>query len=216
MIEDLPKVWRILAVLIPFQIFGSIFGLAIGYHHSGFDNAWMGGAVATPLGYIVGLIWHIKAQTEQKAYRTVIFFGILAIFLGAFAVFFEIPRSMQEMKNIESFQKLGSKKINQIIIFDEYGEKIVKKINDPIALNEFKSACAVTKGNMPNHPHYTSSWYIQVVADTKVELECHYQEGRPSMLIGYFVRKEGSSTYFYGSFYNTLLRKWFGKYVENR
>jgi hypothetical protein len=216
MIEDLPKVWRILAGLIPIQILGSIVGLAIGYHHSGFDNLWMGGAVATPIGFIIGLIWHVRAHEEPKPYRTVIFMGFLALLLGVAVIFYEIPRSIQEMKYLETFQNMKSKNINQIVVYDEYGDKLVKKISDPTVLNEFKSACTFTNGNTPNHPLYTASWYVQILAGETIEIECHYQEGRPSLLIGYFVKKVGSSTSFYGSFYNAKLRGWFEKYVENR
>jgi hypothetical protein len=216
LLGDLPKIWRILLCIIPIQLIGSVIGVAIGFHYDNFYNFWVGGVVATPIGFILGVIWHVRVQDESKAYRTVIFFGIIVTFLGGILVFSEIPRYIQEMRSLETFQNMASKDIDQIVIYDEHGRNVIKKIVDPKTLNEFKSACDVSRGFNQMPLHFTSSWYVQIFSDEIIELECHYEKERPSWLIGHFVKKSGLSTSRIGGFYNTKLRGWFKNYVENR
>ena len=177
----------------------------------------MGGAVATPIGFLVGLFWHIKSEkeTDVKSYRTVVFLGLIAFLIGGMAVFFEIPRSMKEMELLESFKKLDSSNVKQILVFDRYGEQLIKKITEPKVIKEFTTSSIDTKGYSPNHPQYDSTWYVVVDSDVQSELECHYQKGLSSTLIGTFVEKDGLSWKVYGSFSNSKLRNWFEKYVES-
>jgi hypothetical protein len=49
--------------------------------------------------------------------------------------------------------------------------------------------------------------------DHPLELECHFEQGRGTQLVGYFVRKRGSVTGYSGSFISTDLRPWFERHI---
>lgn len=54
-------VWRVLLLILVVQLIG----MALGVHHNitgdPFFNLWYGGAYATPIGFALGLVWHVQA-----------------------------------------------------------------------------------------------------------------------------------------------------------
>lgn len=214
---DLKRVWRILLALIVCQGLGGVMGLLIHFHHSGFSNYWIGGALATPVGFVVGLCWQV-GRAEQRAATPIgltLFLGLLAAFVGGFAFLVELPRMRREMRRLPELRALDARDIGQISVFDRYGEKQLLLIDDPAVISDFAQACRDVEGNSPSHPRYTASWYVVISGPKCYELEFHFEAGRPREVVGYFVRKEGNTTWFFGSFASRQLRVWFREHVRS-
>lgn len=213
LLQDLPKVKRITTSVIVCQIFGAIAGWFVNYHYSSFTNEWVGGALATPVGYFVGLWWHLTAKQNDRAIGTTVFLGIIAVGIGAFAALFALPESIREMDNLNRVRILNPRKIEKISIYDKYGEKHLMDLREPQIISAFTAACRDIQGDDSSRPAYSASWYLIIYGETKIELECHYQNDGTGKVMGHFVKKGNKSTRVYGRFNSLKLREWFEKNV---
>lgn len=214
---DLKRVWRIVLAVIVCQELGGVIGLLIHFHHSGFSNYWIGGALATPLGFVVGLCWQV-GRAERRAATPIgltLFLGFLAAFVGGFALVVVFPRMREEMRRLAELRALHAGDIGQISVFDRYGKRQLVLIADPAVISDFAEACRDVEGDSPSHPRYTASWYVVIDGRERHEFEFHFEAERPREVVGYFVRKEGNTTRFSGSFASKLLRAWFNEHVRS-
>jgi hypothetical protein len=217
-VASLVPVWRILAAVAALQLLGSGVALLIGFHYSAFMNFWLGGCLATPLGFFVGLLWHLSEPQRRRGTRVevVVFLGVIAVGLGAAALVGSLPEMAKEMTSLGALQTLPDGAIERISVYDRYGETLLLQIDDKTALSGFVLACRNAKGYLPNHPVYAESWYLVLQGEQRVELECHYQQGDPDEVVGYFVRKTRNSTSYFGTFISRDLRPWFQQHIEGR
>ena len=73
-------VWRVLVVILVFQLLGSMLYVINDVKGVLFFNLWYGAAYATPIGFIIGLVWHISAvKNGFSEYKTVIVILILGL-----------------------------------------------------------------------------------------------------------------------------------------
>jgi len=79
--EDLRNTWRIIFLVIIGQLIGLLIGYVFKIHPELFISTWVGAAIGTLPGFLLGLIWHFSNQERRKAipYFTVCFFAIGAI-----------------------------------------------------------------------------------------------------------------------------------------
>lgn len=81
-------VWRILLVVVLVQLAGSAF--AAFYHLTGelFFDLWYGGVVVTPIGFVLGLGWHLTSVKNgfAKYKQIILFLGLLSLLLPMFAM----------------------------------------------------------------------------------------------------------------------------------
>lgn len=86
-------VWRILLTVVLVQLAGS--AIAMHYHATGelFFDLWYGGVIVTPIGYIIGLVWHLIAEKNAFARhkQIILLLGLLSLLLPMFAM---ISRSL--------------------------------------------------------------------------------------------------------------------------
>jgi hypothetical protein len=211
--KDLPKVKRIIYSVIACQILGAIAGRLVNYHYSPFSNEWMGAALATPVGYFVGLWWHLTAKQDNRAIGTTIFLGIIAVGIGASVALFFLPESIREMEYLNRVRVLNPREIEKISIYDKYGEKHLMDLENPQIISAFTTACTDIQGDDSTRPVYSASWYLIIYGETKMELECHYQDDGSGRVMGNFVKKRDKSTRVYGRFSSLKLREWFDKNV---
>lgn len=215
--RDLKRVWRIVLAVFVCQELGGVIGLLIHFHHSGFSNYWIGGALATPVGFVVGLCWQIR-RAERRAATPIgltLFLGLLAAFVGGFASLVNLPRMREEMRRLGELRALDARDIGQISVFDRYGKRQLLLIDDPAVISDFAQACRDVEGDSPSHPRYTASWYVVISGPRRYEFEFHFEAERPREVVGYFVRKEGNTTWFFGTFASRLLRAWFREHVRS-
>ncbi len=214
-LRHLAPIWRVLLATVAFQLLGGVTGVLVGLHHSVFENSSLGAGIATPIGFVVGLLWQLSRVERRKTTPRVltIFIGLLAAWLGATTAFFDVPRARDEMRRLDHLRRLATSGINQILVFDRYGKEKLQTVRGEAALLSFVEACRDVAGNSPNHPTYTHSWYLVVVGQQALELECHYEAGRSEEVVGCFVRKSGNTTFYYGSFAGRRLRGWFEKFI---
>lgn len=215
-LSDLKPIWRVVVGIIICQILGGAMGLLIGAHHSGFSNFWLGGAIGSPVGFILGIGWHLlTAEGRAKTpLGTTLFLGVLAFALGAAACFQVLPHMRGEMQRLRAIKALDASKISSVSVFDRYGESRIAEFSSPSTIREFALSCRDAEGYSPNHPHYVASWYIVIAGTDPSEIECHYEAGRGQMVVGYFVAKSGTTTRYYGTFSSRNLRKWFEKHLR--
>jgi hypothetical protein len=217
-IRNLIPIWRILATVGAFELLGGGIIQLIGFHYSTFTNFSLGAGMAAPLGFLGGLLWHLSDQQRRKDTKVdvVVFLGILAVGVGAANLIYGLPSHAKEMDNLAALQSLPDGSIERILVHDEYGDEFLLQIDDRTALSGFVLACRNIKGYFPNHPRYTDSWHLVLQGEQKIELECHYQQGYPDEVLGYFVEKTGSSMGYFGTFISSDLRPWFQQHIEGR
>lgn len=82
-------IWRILLVVLIAQIIGMAFGVLSNYFGHLFLNIWYGGVYASPVGFILGLLWHIQAVPNgySRDRLVIILVGFVAILLPLFGFF---------------------------------------------------------------------------------------------------------------------------------
>ena len=213
LIKDLPSIWRIVICTMFFQMVGSIITLFAQYSYNPFLNLWIGGAIATPIGFVFGLSWQLinPARRSEMPVQTTVFIGVIAVVLGGIAVFQEIPDLTKENKLLASLKSIECNSIKQIRITNIDDDKLVKVIESRDAIKEFCMACSDVHGNMLNHPSYISSWYVVIEGKPVFELECNFEKSNKAELIGQFVEKKDNLTRYYGSFASINMRDWFNK-----
>lgn len=96
-IKEVKSIWRVVLTIMIFQIiFGLIF-IVVGTYESWLFDMWFGGMVAAPVGYLVGLIWQIKANGNSwKKHKSIIVFtGICCIMVIVIMPFFPMEHMVE-------------------------------------------------------------------------------------------------------------------------
>ena len=80
--------WRIGIAVVTFQLVGRQVGLAFGPYETTFENLWVGGALASLPGFLVGRAWELSNESRRasspRPIRTM--YAVLATFFTVFAV----------------------------------------------------------------------------------------------------------------------------------
>ncbi|QDU48443.1 hypothetical protein [Gimesia panareensis] len=211
---DLKSIWRIIAAVALCQLVGGAVCLAFSPHHFWFMNFWLGGAVGTLPGFVLGVVWQVKSAPSSREWIAVAcFLGLLAVALTGAAFGFVLPRMQREMANLKALNQLQDEQLKQITVFDEFGKKRIAGFTDPKILTTFATGIADAVGHSPNHPRYTASWYVVVDGTTRHEFELHLNPRFPQSVIGYFVKKSGNSTSYHGTFESKGLCPWVEKHL---
>ena len=86
-------VWRILLMVVLVQVVGSVIAAFNRQTGELFFDIWYGGVVVTPIGFVLGLGWHLTSVkngfTQYK--QVILFLGLLSLLLPMFAM---ISRSL--------------------------------------------------------------------------------------------------------------------------
>lgn len=70
-----------------FQLVGGYIVLQAGYYEDRFWDFWHGGAFGTPVGFIIGLIWHLSGSKRRRHDREIILLlGVASLALAAAAL----------------------------------------------------------------------------------------------------------------------------------
>ncbi|MEN8170835.1 MAG: hypothetical protein ABFS08_11490 [Pseudomonadota bacterium] len=99
--EIIKPIWRIMVVIIIFQIVFGALAIAIGHYGNPFIDFWFGGAVSTLPGFIVGAIWHNHFVTEHLKNNlfALLFIGSISLFLTIFAYIFPLEEVATQLNN---------------------------------------------------------------------------------------------------------------------
>ena len=209
MLTDLKSVWRIIVAVLLCQLVGGAITLALSMHHFWFMNLWLGGAAGTLPGFALGVVWQLKSIAPDRRWIGVAsFLGFLAIAIAGMAFGVALPQMRREMADLIAIGLLQAESLQQIEVFDRYGNKRIATITDPESLTGFAKGIADAVGHSPNHPRYTRSWYAVVDGTTRHEFELHLNPRFPQSVIGYFVLKSGNTTSYHGTFESKGLRPW--------
>lgn len=213
-LRDIRNVWRILAAVAACQLAGGLIGLLVGFHHFWFMNFWLGGALGTVPGFVLGAIWQFRRHPERRgAIGIAVFLGFLSAALLGMAIGVALPRMSGEMRLLDEMARLQDEPITRIDVFDRYGDKRLLSVTAPDDLAAFARGCSDAVGHSPNHPVYSHSWYVVVEGKPRHEFELHLHPEFPDCVIGYFVTKAGNSTAYYGHFASRGLRPWMQRHL---
>ncbi len=80
-------VWRVLTVVAVGQLIGGLIGIWGARYGSAFIDFWVGGIVATPVAFTIGLAWHLfEPERHTPEHRRMLYFlALLAFLLPVFA-----------------------------------------------------------------------------------------------------------------------------------
>lgn len=207
-----------LAIWMGTAIAGSCLGLAIGFSGLTFEDWWLGGALASPLGLLgaIAFVW----RREKKHRR--IMLGILFFFLGiqslvaTSALFIDVPLLLKHRERIDHMRSLGPGDIARMEIYDDAAREpeLLKTITDRDVLDTFSAAVADLDPWSPQHPDYEGEWYVVLESEKKVELKLYLVRDAPGTVFGKFVRRRGSRTTYYGGFQSRGLYPWLKQVVQ--
>jgi len=81
-------VWRILLMVVLVQLAGSVFAAFNRLTGELFFDIWYGGVVITPVGFVLGLGWHLTAVKNGFSLHKpiILFLGLLSLLLPMFAM----------------------------------------------------------------------------------------------------------------------------------
>jgi F0F1-type ATP synthase assembly protein I len=207
--SDLKSMWRIIAAIAVCQLVGSAIGLVVSIHHFWFMNFWFGGAAGTLPGFVFGVIWQLKSQPRDRRRLEITgLLGFISIAVTAMAFGVVLPQMRSETANLTAINRLQTENLQQIDIFDQYGEKHIACITDQESVATFAKGIADAAGHSPNHPRYSESWYVVVTGTTQHEFKLHLNPRFPQSVIVYCVVKSGNTTSYHGTFESKSLRPW--------
>jgi hypothetical protein len=203
---DLLKTPRVVAAVVGAQLLGLGIGFLLG---RSFIYAWIGGAVATLPGILLGLAWHGRLS------RKWIVPTLIGSSLAASALGFMLPRKLREERLLADIRSLRPGDVRQIDAQNRYGTGPIMTIAEPEAVADFARALSQAESYVPNHPGYSRSWYVVVPGPPRREFELHLEPRSPGVVFGSFVEKEGATTWHYGSFQCAALRPWVARHLGN-
>lgn len=212
--RDLAILWRVIVVVIACQFAGGFIGIAYGFHHSAFMNFWVGGAVGTAPGFVLGAIWHLSRTADRnEAIPSVTLMGLMAAALFSAAVFSVIPRMKSDMRMLATLSQFDQKGIVRIEIFDRDRETAIMTVTEPAAVAAFAQAITDTAGHSPSHPKYSHSWYAVVTGLKTYEFELHLNPVFPDSVIGYSLTRSEHPDSYQVTFRSGALRVWVEEYL---
>lgn len=207
--RDLASVWRIVVVLIAFQLAGGFIGVAYGYHHFAFMNMWAGGALATLPGFILGAAWHFSGPAERRArLKMAGFLGFLAAAMFLMAVFQAIPMMKSDMRMLATLSQFDRKPIDRIEIFDRDRKTEILTVTEPAIVAAFTRSISDAVGHSPSHPKYSQSWYAIVSGRTQYEFELHLDPKYPQSVVGESLTRSEHPDSYRVEFQSRALRSW--------
>src|SRR5438552_14149729 len=119
---------RVVAAVMGAQLLGLGIGFLLG---RAFIYAWIGGAVATLPGVLLGLVWHGRLS-RQWIVPTLIGSG-----LAAFALGLALPWKLREERLLTEIRSLRPGDVRQINVQNHYGTGPITTIADPEAVADF-------------------------------------------------------------------------------
>jgi hypothetical protein len=182
---NLLKSPRVVAAVVSAQLLGLGIGFLLG---RSFIYAWIGGAVATLPGVLLGLAWHGRLSRQWIA-PTLIGSALAALALG-----FLLPWKLREERLLADIRSLRPGDVRQIDVQNLSRTGPTTTIADPKAVADFSRALSQAESYAPDHPSYSRSWYVVVPGPQRRELELHLEPRSPGVVFGSFVKKEGATT----------------------
>ncbi|MCP4401122.1 MAG: hypothetical protein GY801_27970 [bacterium] len=216
--RDLYPIWRIIvATMIAQAIGGSMISL-LHLHHMTFLNMWFGAVVSAPVGFGVGLWWHLGARDPHSPLPTTLlgFLGVLVVGIALFG-WLEFPRMRREMLLLQEAQQVTPAHIQQISLRGNRGTTMRAHITDREAIQGFVDATRDAQGYSPNHDQSTIGWLVTFEGQITYAYLCYVTPKHPAWAICRFIQshdgniENGYSVY--GTFSSVRLRRWFKQYV---
>jgi len=199
---------RVVACVVGAQLLGAGIGFAVGGR---FEFAWIGGAVATLPGLLLGRRLN-KGSLGPKGGLLLAIAAVLAAFAGLFL----IPRFLREAEAMASLKSLSPADLKRLEIRDLGRGGAKATLADAEVLTSFARACADAGPYSPNHPRYERKWHVVVGGPKPMELELYLEPRDPLRVFGAFVETSGSTTWFHGYFQSRALRPWVSRHLEKR
>lgn len=207
--SHLGKIWRILVAIAAAQTIGGLVGALVGPDSSEFTNRWLGGAVGTIPGAIMGAIWQRRARpSDDTGIRPALVWGLCALAVIVLAVGLVLRMTWNEKQRLEGIRRLRSEALRKIDVFDRYGTKRLAQITNPASLASFAGSIAHAEVYEPNHPGYYDSWFIVVEGETRQEFELHLELRHPKKVFVTAVETSGNTTWNQGKFRSRGLWSW--------
>lgn len=215
--HNFQSVSRILGAVILVQLIGALVGLVVRLDHFWFTNLWLGAAVATPIGFLAGLVWQLADvdRRQRTPVATTLGLGLLAFGFGAVAYFVVIPFVGENAKRLDQLRSLAEGPIRSIRIFDPYKTRQLVLIDDARALSAFASSCGDAQGYSPGQSDRTRQCYLVIDGNTHMEFECYFIPGQRN-LYGSFIERAGGAAIGNGGFQSRQLRQWYEQFAPRQ
>jgi len=187
---DWRSIWRILAPIPVCQIAGAAISFAFKFHYHTFMRVWVGAAIATFVGVIVGLGWQMADRTGRDATPrlTIAIFVLIGLVMPVGGLFM-LYRMHIEAAWLDDMKHLAAEDVTEIVI-EGGGRSTERRITDRRVIAEFALALHEAHGHVPNHDSEVTAWNVLLNGSDRRSLKC-YTIRRKCDVIVCTPRKEG-------------------------
>lgn len=212
--HDVIALWRVAVAVFVTQWVGHVLGLLFIAYHDSFMRGWIGGAVATPAGFAIGLGWYFLKVRRLTLLPGLLLAGLalVSLFLGGSGVM-EYRAAMRANEVAADLRSLPADAFDRIEVRHEYRDELLFTIDDPEALKAFARGLADSEDYKPNHPRYTDSWHLRTVGRREYEIYCHFQEAHPDAVVVSVIVSDSLLFPNKATLISRNLRPWFEEHV---
>ena len=204
-IRTLVALWRVIGTIMLCQTFGALLGLVPLLQTRWGLDLWLGMATGTLVGFMVGTAWHLGTQRTVRGLSTLFIFSfLLALLLAAVAA---------DKQNWARMAQLQNERLQSIEVFNRSGKQQIVRLEDPAVLAAFVEDIADAVHHMPNHPHYSDTWFVVVEGMQTYQFELNLNPKFPQSVIGEMVKRRGNTTSYQLTFKSDGLRLWVEQYL---
>jgi hypothetical protein len=138
--------------------------------------------------------------------------GVAGVML---ALLFQAQLARTQPEYMALLQSLQQTNITKIVICDKNGS-VLNSVIAPIALDSFAKAANKVEPYSPNHPSYSSEFYVELylVDGQKREFEFHNMPSDRTIYVD-FVQRNGALTRYYGNCKSGALFDWMKEQTPN-
>lgn len=197
--------WRVLTTIVLCQAIGGLLGLVPFLQRRWGLELWLGMAAGTLVGFMVGTAWHLGAQRAVR--------GLSGLFVISIILAWLLAGVSADKQNWARMAELQNGDLQSIAVFDRLGKQQIVRLEDPAALAAFAEGIADAVYHMPNHPHYSDTWFVVVEGIQTYQFELHLNPKFPQSVIGDMVKRVGNTTSHRLTFQSDGLRPWVDRYL---
>jgi len=204
-ISALVALWRVLATIVLCQAIGALLGLAPLLQARWGLDLWLGMAAGTLVGFMVGTAWHLGAQRAVR--------GLSGLFVITIILAWLLAGVSADKQDWARMAQLQDEELQAIAVYNRSGKQQLIRLEDLAALAAFTVGLADAVHHMPNHPHYSDTWFVVVEGAQTYQFELNLNPKFPQSVIGSMVKRVENTTSYRLTFQSDGLRPWVEQYL---
>lgn len=168
---------------------GAIVSVLVGPHDFWFLDAWVGAALAWPLGLGLGILWQFSQSKDPSLSRSQLSLAVLASLGAAALAATQLRWAIQASAKVEELRTLAKDSLVRIDVHEPFTLQRIETIDDPEELSAFVLAARDIRiahpGKHAREP-FPPKWYVLTLADGR-SIRLSLEGGPPGSVYGMFL-----------------------------